>query len=290
MDFRRLLTVAILATALMLAYYNYHSFTNKVLITTTTIHQALAQVPPVPTPPEIDDEIIAGIQPPATDSQSELPQSATPPNTSIPPTPTIQITSHQDGSQVPAGELTIQGTSSDNQESNCQVYADVNDIAPLQNVTAIGADGGDDYSQWTFTYTQDYQLITQGANELTAKISCFDAGITATPLSEWHSINVTGVVSSGTITSTPAPTPTPTPTLPTTQTPTLDDVPGAGQGESFIPSPITPSPLPFATSEQSSGDLSQGGGEGDDEDDDDQGDDDGGGEDDDDDDGEGDDG
>jgi hypothetical protein len=287
MDFRRLLTVAILATALMLAYYNYHSFTNKVLITTTTIHQALAQVPPVPTPPEIDDEIIAGIQPPATDSsQPELPQSATPPDTNIPPTPTIQITSHQDGSQVPAGELTIQGTSSDNQESNCQVYADVNDIAPLQNATAIGADGGDDYSQWTFAYTQDYQLITQGANELTAKISCFDDGITATPLSEWHSINVTGVVSSGTITSTPAPTPTPTPTLPTTQTPTLDDVPGAGQGESFIPSPITPSPLPFATSEQSSGDLSQGGGEGDDEDDDDQGDD--GGEDDDD--GEGDDG
>jgi hypothetical protein len=297
MDFRRLLTVAILATALMLVYYNNHSFTNEVLITTTTIHQALAQVPPVPTPPEIDDETIAGIQPPATDSsQSELPQSATPPNTNIPPTPTIQITSHQDGSQVPAGELTIQGTSSDNQESNCQVYADVNDIAPLQNATAIGADGGDDYSQWTFTYMQDYQLITQGANELTAKISCFDAGITATSLSEWHSVNVTGVVSSGTITSTPVPTPTPTPTLPTTQTPTTDDVPGAEQGESFIPSPITPPSLPFATSEQSSGDLSQGGGEGDDDDDDqgdDQGDDEGdddGGEDDDDDDGEGDDG
>ncbi|MDQ3976365.1 MAG: hypothetical protein M3264_07560 [Thermoproteota archaeon] len=120
MDFRRLLTVAILATALMLVYYSNHSFTNEVLITTTTIHQALAQVPPIPTTPEIDDETIAGIQPPATDSsQSELPQSATPPNTNILPTPTIQITSHPDGSQVPAGELTIQGTSSDNQESNC---------------------------------------------------------------------------------------------------------------------------------------------------------------------------
>jgi hypothetical protein len=300
MDFRRLLTVAIFATALMLVYYTNHSFTftNEVLITTTTIHQALAQVPPIPTPPEIDDKTIAGIQPPTTDSsQSQVPQSATPPNTSVPPTPTIQITSHQDGSQVPVGDLTIQGSSSDNQESNCQVYADVNDIAPLQNATATGANGGDDYSQWTFTYTQDYQLITHGANELTAKISCFDAGVTTMPLSEWHSINVTGVVSSGTSTSTPTTTPAaPTPTLPATQIPTTDEGPGAELRGSFIPSPVTPPSLPFATSEQPSGDLSQGGGEGDDDDDDDDdddGDDEGddiGGDDDDDDGGEGDDG
>lgn len=289
MDFRRLLTVAILATALMLAYYSNHSFTftNEVLITTTTIHQALAQVPPIPTPPEIDDETIAGIQPPTTDSsQSQLPQFATPPNTSVPTTPTIQITSHQDGTQVPVGELTIQGTSSDNQESNCQVYADVNDLVPLQNATAAGLDGGDDYSQWTFTYTQDYQLITHGANELTAKISCFDAGIAAMPLSEWHSVNVTGVVNGGTVTSTP--------TLPATQLPTTDEGPGAELGGSFNPSPVTPPSLPFATSEQQSGDLGQSGGEGDDDDDDDDdgGDDegDGIGGDDDDDGGEGDDG
>jgi hypothetical protein len=292
MDFRRLLTVAILATALMLVYYSNHSFTftNEVLVTTTTIHQALAQVPPIPTPPEIDDGTIAGIQPPTTDSgQSQLPQSATPPNTSIPPTPTIQITSHQDGSQVPVGELTIQGTSSDNPESNCQVYADANDIAPLQNATASGANGGDDYSQWTFTYTQDYQLITQGANELTAKISCFDSGITAMPLSEWHSVNVTGVVNGGTVTSIPSPTPT----LPATQLPTTDEGPGAELGGSFIPSPVTPPSLPFATSEQPSGDLSQSGGLDSDDDDDDDDDDDEGDDvegDDDDDGGEGDDG
>lgn len=112
---------------------------------------------------------------PDTNTQSQPPQPATSAATNTPP-PTIQITSHQDGSQVPVGELTIQGTSSDNQESNCQVYADVNDIAPLQNATAAGANGADDYSQWTFTYTEDYQLITQGVNELTAKISCFDNG------------------------------------------------------------------------------------------------------------------
>jgi hypothetical protein len=70
-------------------------------------------------------------------------------------------------------------------------------MTPLQNATAAGANGGDDYSQWTFTYTEDYQLITQGANELTAKISCFDnvggsGGGATIPLSEWHSVNVTG--------------------------------------------------------------------------------------------------
>ena len=52
--------------------------------------------------------------------------------------PTIQITSHQDGQQVPPGELTIQGISSDDEETNCQVYADINDITPMRNVTAAG--------------------------------------------------------------------------------------------------------------------------------------------------------
>jgi hypothetical protein len=126
------------------------------------------------------------------------------------PGPTIQITSHQDGQQVPPGELTIQGTSSDDEETDCQVYADVNDVTPMQNVTATGDSGEDeDFSKWTFSYTQEYQLITQGENELTAKISCvndgesdlnpFPAGIGAgntppsSPLSEWHTVNVTGV-------------------------------------------------------------------------------------------------
>jgi hypothetical protein len=126
------------------------------------------------------------------------------------PGPTIQITSHQDGQQVPPGELTIQGTSSDDEETDCQVYADVNDVTPMQNVTAAGDSGEDeDFSKWTFSYTQEYQLITQGENELTAKISCvneeesdlnpFPAGIGAgstppsSPLSEWHTVNVTGV-------------------------------------------------------------------------------------------------
>ena len=134
--------------------------------------------------------------------------------------PTIQIVSPHDSQLVPPGELTIQGISSDNEETDCQVYADVNDITPMLRVTAAG-DSGEalDFSKWTFTYTQDYQLIKEGENELTAKISCFDdgaldlnpfpAGTAASdsPLSEWHTINVTALLGAPPV-SLPLPMPT----------------------------------------------------------------------------------
>jgi hypothetical protein len=119
--------------------------------------------------------------------------------------PTIQITSPEDDQQVPPGELTIQGISSDEEKTECQVFADVNDITPMRNVTAVGSSGhNNDFSNWTFTYTQNYQLIKPGENELTAKITCLDGGNSGDPfptgnpvasnasLSEWHTINVTG--------------------------------------------------------------------------------------------------
>lgn len=68
-----------------------------------------------------------------------------------------------------------------------------------------------DFSTWTFTYTEDYQLIAEGQNELTAKKSCtssesdldfntFPGSSTRTtpasgaPLNEWHTVNGTGVI------------------------------------------------------------------------------------------------
>lgn len=154
----------------------------------------VAQIPTMPSLPTEDDDENDNQELSSTDNLTPAINSS-----SIPP-PTIAITSLEDGQEVPVGELTIEGTSSDNADSDCLVYADVNDIAPLQNATATGTNGEDDYSQWTFVYTEDYQSITEGANELTAKISCF-SGENSTPVSEWHSVNVTGVA-----TGTPATT------------------------------------------------------------------------------------
>ena len=79
----------------------------------------------------------------------------------------------------------------------------------MQNVSAAGDSGEeDDFSKWSFTYTPKYQLIKQGDNELTAKITCLiesnpnadafhlmsAAPLTSNPpLSKWHTVNVTGV-------------------------------------------------------------------------------------------------
>ncbi len=83
----------------------------------------------------------------------------------------VKITSPKANQTVPLGQLTIYGTSSDTAETNCQVYVDWDDAKPMQNVTGIGPGGLDDYSNWTFTYTQNYHLISEGTNELTSKIS-----------------------------------------------------------------------------------------------------------------------
>jgi hypothetical protein len=166
--------------------------------------------------------ISAQISPPSSDNATEIQsmQSATPQSTDT-QQPTIEITSHQDGDEIQVGELTIQGISSDDEENNCQVYADVNDVKPLQNATAAGIGGKNDFSRWTFTYTQDYQLIEEGVNELTSKISCFSSeSPTATPLSKWHSVNVTGVKSS---------------------------IAGGGQEKGQQPQPLLPNPIPLPT-------------------------------------------
>jgi hypothetical protein len=102
----------------------------------------------------------------------------------------VKITSPTDSTRVPSGELTIYGTSSDDDTKDCQVFADWNDIKPMQNVTPQGPKGNEDYSKWSYTYTSGYHNIVEGANELTSKITCYDQAQNA--ISKSYSINVTG--------------------------------------------------------------------------------------------------
>ena len=100
----------------------------------------------------------------------------------------IKITSHIQNQTVPANKpLKISGISSDNVNSNCTVYADWNDQKPLQKVTPAGPNGSNDSINWTFTYTSNYHVITEGANELTSKLDC------GSGLTKYYTVNVTGI-------------------------------------------------------------------------------------------------
>ena len=102
----------------------------------------------------------------------------------------VTITSPKQGEEVPVGQLTVSGISTDNPTTDCQVSVDVNDIKPLQNATATGPGGVNDYSTWSFTYTEAYQLIKEGVNELTSKLTC----ISNPPnMTKYYSVNVTGI-------------------------------------------------------------------------------------------------
>src|SRR5215216_1188596 len=109
----------------------------------------------------------------------------------------VNITSPAPGQQVPVGELRISGTSADNATTTCQVDVDWNNQKPYQKTLATGPGGVNDYSNWTFTYTKDYHLITNGTNELTAKLSCTDNSI---PVA-WDTVDVLGTSTTTTTTS-----------------------------------------------------------------------------------------
>ena len=103
----------------------------------------------------------------------------------------VKITSPSTGQQVPVGALTISGISTDNATTDCTVYADWNDQKPFQKAVATGPGGVNDYSTWNFTYTKNYNLITNGTNNLTSKLSCLSS---PTNVTKWNSVNVTGEV------------------------------------------------------------------------------------------------
>jgi hypothetical protein len=144
----------------------------------------------------------------------------------------VKITSPTKGQQVPVGSLTISGTSTDNANSDCTVYTDWNDLGPYQKVLANGPGGTNDYSKWSFTYTSAYHLITNGTNQLTAKISCLASP--STNLTKWYSINIIGVSAALNQTETQVPT-----TTTIHNTTTSDTASSILANSSSIPSPLT---------------------------------------------------
>jgi hypothetical protein len=122
-----------------------------------------------------------------------------------PPIMGIKITSPV-VDQVSVGQLTISGISTDNATTDCTVYADWNNTKPFQKAIATGKGGVNDYSTWTFTYTDKSHLITNGTNDLTSKLSCLNnggGGGTAN-LTTYYSLDITGNIESSSERSTSA--------------------------------------------------------------------------------------
>jgi hypothetical protein len=114
-----------------------------------------------------------------------------------PPIISLKITLPTTGQQVPAGQLTISGISTDNATADCTVYADWNNTKPFQKALATGTGRVNDYSTWTFTYTDNYHLITNGTNNLTSKLSCVNSNNVATAnITKSYSVDVIGTVDS----------------------------------------------------------------------------------------------
>src|SRR4249920_2646957 len=85
---------------------------------------------------------------------------------SVSPSMGIKILSPKSGKEIPVGNLTIFGASTDNEKSNCSVSVDWNNQKPFQKAIATGPYGSDDYSSWTFTYYPSYHTIENVENDL----------------------------------------------------------------------------------------------------------------------------
>jgi hypothetical protein len=170
----------------------------------------------------------------------------------------VKIMAPSTDQQVPAGPLTINGISSDNGTTNCEVYVDWNDLKPYQKVIPAGPWGQNDYSNWTFTYTDAYHLITEGTNELTSKISCYSSPANIT---KHYSINVTGVATGASAQALPSvinstdadrgfpSSPPASPPAPSSPAPQLPVGPSSDTGISTEEETATPPPPPPAPNE-----------------------------------------
>ena len=106
----------------------------------------------------------------------------------------VTITYPDAKEEVPIGNLTIYGTSSDDALRSCHILILLNDDKPYQSALATGPEGKDDYSRWTFTFDPYSSLINQGENEIVSKIVCIQQGVTNSNniSASYNKINVTG--------------------------------------------------------------------------------------------------
>lgn len=137
-------------------------------------------------------------------------------DTSSLPLPGVNITSPQRGQQIPvnSSDLNISGKSTDKPSADdCQVSVIVNNVKPYQPVTASGTTGEDnDFSNWFFTLNSSYTSIREGANKITAKLSCLP-NVVGNNITKWYSINVTGIATAETNNPTILPPPSPSPAI-----------------------------------------------------------------------------
>jgi len=114
------------------------------------------------------------------------------------PSPSVQIKLHlvkitfpTKDQRIPVhSNLTVTGVSVVNKTSNdCQVAVILNGIKPYQKAVPTGHGGANDYSTWNYRLTPMYNVIKQGQNKITAKLSCDN-------LISHNSVNITGVTNS----------------------------------------------------------------------------------------------
>ncbi|MDQ4022744.1 MAG: hypothetical protein M3224_03355 [Thermoproteota archaeon] len=154
----------------------------------------------------------------------------------------VKIISPITGQQVPIGELTISGISTDNAITDCTVYADWNNLKPFQKAIATGPGGVNDYSKWNFTYTPQYHIITNGTNNLGAQISCFNSDTLAN-ITKSYSVNVTGIIESSEQSALAAQNVSSS--LPSIKIDNDDNKTATTRSPQIIPSVPTTSPLPL---------------------------------------------
>ena len=114
--------------------------------------------------------------------------------------PTIKILSPNNDQKVPISNnnLVVSGTSSDHGSKDCKVSALLNGIKPYQKTIATGHDGTSDYSTWKYKLDPRYTAIREGANKLTAKITCLG---NPNSLTKWTNVNLIGIGNDNSTTS-----------------------------------------------------------------------------------------